>query len=108
MASLSFQIIHVLVFCACILIPTSSQSHPHQPEKHAALFIFGDSIFDAGNNIYINTTTDYQRNFWPYGETFFDYPTGRASDGRLMPDFIGKIVVLYAVIKASDLNLLPI
>ncbi|KAJ9691832.1 hypothetical protein PVL29_011108 [Vitis rotundifolia] len=94
MASLSFQIIHVLVFCACILIPTSSQSHPHQPEKHVALFIFGDSFFDAGNNIYINTTTDYQRNFWPYGETFFDYPTGRASDGRLVPDFIAEYAKL--------------
>lgn len=61
MASSSFKIIHVLVFCAWILIPTSSQSHPHQHEKHAALFIFRDSLYDAGNNNYINTTTDYQQ-----------------------------------------------
>jgi hypothetical protein len=59
------------------------------PEKHASLFIFGDSYFDAGNNNYINTA--FQGNFEPYGETFFKYPTGRFSDGRLISDFIGKI-----------------
>ncbi|XP_019462353.1 PREDICTED: GDSL esterase/lipase 1-like [Lupinus angustifolius] len=57
-------------------------------EEHVALFIFGDSVFDVGNNNYINTTTDMQANFLPYGETFFKYPTGRPSDGRLIPDFI--------------------
>ena len=98
MASLSFEVIHVLVFCAFILISASSQSHPHQPEKHAALFVFGDSLYDAGNNNYINTTTNYRSNFLPYGETFFGFPTGRVSDGRLIPDFIGKRVVFYAVI----------
>ncbi|XP_022749109.1 GDSL esterase/lipase 2-like isoform X2 [Durio zibethinus] len=60
------------------------------PENHVALFIFGDSLFDAGNNNYINTTVNYQANFWPYGETFFKYPTGRFSDGRLIPDFIAE------------------
>jgi hypothetical protein len=62
-------------------------------EKHASLFIFGDSLFDAGNNNYINTTSDFQANFGPYGETFFRYPTGRFSDGRLIHDFIGKILI---------------
>lgn len=60
------------------------------PEEHVALFIFGDSVLDFGNNNYINTTTDLQANFWPYGETSFEYPTGRPSDGRLIPDFISK------------------
>jgi hypothetical protein len=64
------------------------------PEKHASLFIFGDSLFDAGNNNYINTTTDFQANFGPYGDTFFKYPTGRFSNGRLIQDFIGKILLI--------------
>lgn len=55
-----------------------------------ALFILGDSIFDAGNNNYINTTADSQANYLSYGTTFFNYPTGRFSDGRLIPDFIGE------------------
>ena len=85
MASLSFHVIYLSVACVCIIIPTSSQ-----PQKHAALFIFGDSFFDAGNNNFINTTTDYRANFWPYGQTFFDYPTGRVSDGSMIPDCIGE------------------
>ena len=60
-------------------------------EKHASLFIFGDSYFDTGSNNYINTTIGAQANFGPYGESFFKYPTGRFSDGRIIPDFIGKI-----------------
>ncbi|KDO45746.1 hypothetical protein CISIN_1g016962mg [Citrus sinensis] len=64
------------------------------PRRQVALFIFGDSLFDAGINNYINTTTDYQANFWPYGESFFDYPTGRFSDGRLIPDFIAEYAEL--------------
>ena len=53
-------------------------------KNHVALFILGDSMFDAGNNNYIDTT--FQANYCPYGETF-KYPTGRFSDGRLIPDF---------------------
>ena len=66
-------------------------------EKHASLFIFGDSYFDAGNNNYINTTTGFQANFGPYSESFFKYPTGRFFDGRIIPDFIGKIDIKYYV-----------
>ncbi|XP_059456463.1 GDSL esterase/lipase 1-like [Corylus avellana] len=64
------------------------------PEKHASLFIFGDSLYDPGNNNYINTTTGLQANFGPYGETFFKYPTGRFSDGRLVSDFIAEYAKL--------------
>ncbi|CAN8288056.1 unnamed protein product [Cochlearia groenlandica] len=55
-----------------------------------ALFIFGDSFLDAGNNNYINTTTLDQANFSPYGQSFFGLPTGRFSDGRLISDFIAE------------------
>ncbi|KAG6669009.1 hypothetical protein CIPAW_01G213200 [Carya illinoinensis] len=69
-----------------IIIPTASLGHSHicLPDDHVALFIFGDSLFDAGNNNYINTTYQYRANFYPYGENFFKYPTGRFSDG---PEF---------------------
>ncbi|KAL6585232.1 hypothetical protein OROMI_004521 [Orobanche minor] len=59
--------------------------------KPAALFIFGDSYFDPGNNNYINTIDLDRANFLPYGETYFHQPTGRFSDGRLIPDFLAEI-----------------
>ncbi|KAI4381022.1 hypothetical protein MLD38_007140 [Melastoma candidum] len=64
----------------------------------ASLFIFGDSFLDAGNNNYINTTTLDQANFWPYGETFFCFPTGRFSDGRLPSDFIAEFAGLPLIL----------
>ncbi|XP_055820228.1 GDSL esterase/lipase 5-like [Solanum dulcamara] len=63
-------------------------------KRKASLFIFGDSLFDVGNNNYINTTTLDQANFWPYGETYFKFPTGRFSDGRLISDFIAEYAKL--------------
>lgn len=79
------------VLCAsCLRIPTQCLGRICLPEDHVALFIFGDSIVDAGNNNYINTPTVLQANNWPYGESYFKYPSGRPSDGRLIPDFIGR------------------
>ncbi|KAF8031046.1 hypothetical protein BT93_D0280 [Corymbia citriodora subsp. variegata] len=62
----------------------------NQSWEDVALFIFGNSINDIGTNNYINTTTNFRANFPPYGKTFFRYPIGRFSDGRLIVDFITK------------------
>ncbi|EXB88178.1 GDSL esterase/lipase 2 [Morus notabilis] len=63
-------------------------------QKPVAFFIFGDSIFDAGNNNYINTSPRFQANYWPYGESFFNTSTGRATNGRTIPDFISDYAKL--------------
>jgi hypothetical protein len=97
MMSLKFHF-YFLILYANIIVPTQSLGDICLPKDHVALFIFGDSVVDVGNNNYINTTTDLQANFWPYGESFFKYPTGRPSNGRLIPDFIGKIIVIYIYI----------
>ncbi|XP_059658359.1 GDSL esterase/lipase 6 [Cornus florida] len=58
-----------------------------------AIFTFGDSIFDAGNNHYnINCTA--QADFPPYGSSFFHHPTGRFTNGRTVADFISEFVGL--------------
>ncbi|KAL3568461.1 hypothetical protein D5086_031112 [Populus alba] len=82
------NILCFLVLCASFLVPASCHSY-----SHGALFIFGDSFYDAGNNIYLNTNIP-KLNIFPYGETYFKHPTGRASDGRLIPDFISEFAKL--------------
>ncbi|KAJ6991492.1 GDSL esterase/lipase 4-like [Populus alba x Populus x berolinensis] len=79
----------LLNFLASLLIPEITLcDHSRQPKRHVAMFIFGDSIFDAGNDNYINLSVSDRANYWPYGETFFHFPTGRFTDGRLIVDFI--------------------
>lgn len=58
----------------------------------SALFIFGDSTVDPGNNNYINTTSENRADYKPYGQNgFLGGPTGRFSDGRVIVDFIGTL-----------------
>ncbi|KAK4490257.1 hypothetical protein RD792_000919 [Penstemon davidsonii] len=54
-----------------------------------ALFAFGDSIVDQGNNNLINTPL--KCNYPPYGKDFEGgLPTGRFSNGKTLPDLIGS------------------
>ncbi|KAF8012813.1 hypothetical protein BT93_I0849 [Corymbia citriodora subsp. variegata] len=82
--------LHILFFAifACLLL-LPARCDVDRPQHGVALFIFGDSLNDAGTNNYINTTASFRANFPPYGETYFPYPTGRLTNGRLMADFIG-------------------
>jgi hypothetical protein len=80
-----------------LVFQTHASKIDYRSNKYKALFIFGDSFLDAGNNNYINTTSLDQANFLPYGETYFKFPTGRFSDGRLISDFIGKMCIFYRV-----------
>ena len=55
-----------------------------------AIFNFGDSNSDTGGlsaSLIIRPP--------PYGETYFHKPAGRASDGRLMIDFMGMYLVSF-------------
>ncbi|KAE8662290.1 GDSL esterase/lipase 1-like [Hibiscus syriacus] len=88
----------VCCFLSLEIFLNSVSCHNHLlPENHVALFIFGDSILDSGNNNYLSTIPDFKADFWPYGETFFEYPTGRFSDGRLIPDFIAEFAGLLLI-----------
>lgn len=98
MARLSF--LFFILFLHIALTATRCRGKSQLPEKHARaavpFFLFGDSFLDVGNNNYINTSTLDQANFWPYGETYFKFPTGRFSDGRLVSDFIGEICKIFS------------
>jgi hypothetical protein len=63
--------------------------HQSQTTRHARIFSFGDSLTDTGNALSIlGDRVTISRP--PYGETFFGRPSGRASDGRIMIDFLGE------------------
>ncbi|KAH9309294.1 hypothetical protein KI387_037205, partial [Taxus chinensis] len=52
-----------------------------------AVLFFGDSYGDPGNNDFLSTLI--RSNFLPYGKNFpGQKPTGRFSDGKIMPDYI--------------------
>ncbi|WOL10309.1 GDSL esterase/lipase [Canna indica] len=54
-----------------------------------AIFSFGDSLADTGNAIRLGGLGG-PTGSPPYGRTFFERPTGRFSDGRLIIDFIAQ------------------
>nr|GMC82407.1 GDSL esterase/lipase 1-like [Ipomoea batatas] len=101
MASLYSYVYALALLGSLLATPVLCLAHhnPHyyQKKNNVALFAFGDSLFDPGNNNYINTTTLLQANFWPYGESFFKDPTGRFSDGRIVPDFIAEFAKLQLI-----------
>ncbi|XP_065868507.1 GDSL esterase/lipase 2-like isoform X2 [Euphorbia lathyris] len=81
---------HLCLLVFCFIIAQTSCVHQGSLKKnHIALFIFGDSLFDVGNNNYLNHPIALA-NFTPYGTTYFHYPSGRFSNGRLIPDFIAE------------------
>ncbi|KAL6137372.1 hypothetical protein ACLB2K_062664 [Fragaria x ananassa] len=103
MASLSY-LLYVLV---SLLNPVSYLLYGHDrfnykpaaddnEVQYKTLFVFGDSLFDPGNDQYLPNVTveEYPATTWPYGETFFHRPNGRLSDGRIVPDFIAKLANL--------------
>jgi hypothetical protein len=65
-----------------------------------AVFVFGDSIMDTGNNNYMITPS--QCNYPPYGKDFQGgTPTGRFSNGKVPSDLIGNIL---SVVKYKQIS----
>ena len=54
----------------------------------SALFVFGDSIVDAGNNKIESCITEH---FYPYGVDYNNQYTGRFTNG-LTADFMGTLL----------------
>ncbi|KAJ0435529.1 putative sinapine esterase [Helianthus annuus] len=59
---------------------------------YTSIISFGDSIADTGNIKHLGAITNqaFPSLFPPYGQTFFNKPTGRCSDGRLIIDFLAE------------------
>uniref|UniRef100_A0A7N0VGQ9 GDSL esterase/lipase n=1 Tax=Kalanchoe fedtschenkoi TaxID=63787 RepID=A0A7N0VGQ9_KALFE len=76
-----------------LMIFVISSSYPVTAKPIApALYVFGDSLFDSGNNNLLPTLA--RANYLPYGVDFFEGPTGRFSNGRTVADFIAEYLGL--------------
>lgn len=76
-----------------------------------AIFTFGDSAVDVGNNDYIHTI--FKANYPPYGRDFINHqPTGRFCNGKLATDITADTLGFttyppaYLSPQASGKNLL--
>lgn len=67
-----------------------ASSSGRRREMVPAMFIFGDSLIDNGNNN--NLPSLAKANYFPYGIDFNGGPTGRFSNGYTMVDTIGMYV----------------
>ncbi|KAH7550542.1 hypothetical protein JRO89_XS13G0213200 [Xanthoceras sorbifolium] len=84
------QLIFILVQLSTITITINTgitTSTAATLPKFPAILVFGDSTVDTGNNNFVPTLI--RANHLPYGQGFPGHvPTGRFSNGKLIPDFI--------------------
>ncbi|XP_021732838.1 GDSL esterase/lipase At5g22810-like [Chenopodium quinoa] len=100
---------NLVAYCLVIfvLLSIAVNGQPIVP----ALFIFGDSVVDVGNNNDLHTIV--KSNFAPYGRDFSHHkPTGRFCNGKLATDFTAETIGFtsyqpaYLSIDATGKNLL--
>ena len=77
----------LVLFVVFLVTPTHCLGHQCLPKQHVALFIFGDSLVDAGNNNnYINSTTEAQANYGPWSEDpYIRGSYNKSSSDTLLP-----------------------
>jgi hypothetical protein len=73
--------------------------------RYGSIFSFGDSFADTGNDVVVFAANSLANpsSRLPYGMTFFGYPTGRNSNGRLIVGFVGKQASEHAICLSSML-----
>ncbi|KAK6125645.1 hypothetical protein DH2020_040621 [Rehmannia glutinosa] len=58
--------------------------------QFSAMFAFGDSLTDPGNNNYLNSLA--KANYVPYGVDFNEGPSGRFCNGKTGVDYLGELI----------------
>ncbi|CAN6456878.1 unnamed protein product [Victoria cruziana] len=79
-----------VLFLFCVIV--SSLAQAFAASTVPALFVFGDSIVDSGNNVFVRNSTAVA-DFPPYGVDFFA-ATGRFTNARILTDVLGQLLGL--------------
>ncbi|XP_058079624.1 GDSL esterase/lipase At1g71691-like [Magnolia sinica] len=104
MASVSF----FFIFLCMVVCMVSAQEGvaPDNGEKAKelvpAMFIFGDSLIDNGNNN--NLPSFAKANYYPYGIDFSGGPTGRFSNGYTIVDVVAELLGLPLIPPYSEVS----
>ncbi|XP_074285126.1 GDSL esterase/lipase 7-like [Silene latifolia] len=69
-----------------------------------ALYVFGDSLADSGNNNFLDVLFIAKANYKPYGADFSTGPTGRVTNGKIIPDIIADYLGLPYPARIMDPN----
>ncbi|ESQ52733.1 hypothetical protein EUTSA_v10017802mg, partial [Eutrema salsugineum] len=89
----------LLAFFTLLLLQLQNPINASPSPPITALYAFGDSTVDSGNNNYIPTL--FRSNHPPYGKSFpAKLSTGRFSDGKLATDFLASSLGLKSTIPA--------
>ncbi|KAK1323887.1 GDSL esterase/lipase [Acorus calamus] len=78
----------IIVLLVALQYLVSVKGTPQVP----AMFVFGDSLVDDGNNNNLNSLA--KGNYYPYGIDFPQGPTGRFCNGRTIIDFFCELIGL--------------
>ncbi|XP_077231840.1 GDSL esterase/lipase At1g71250-like [Tasmannia lanceolata] len=84
-ARFSGWLVVIFLFFQCSIMVVRSTQVP-------AMFVFGDSVVDVGNNNYLNSLV--KSNYFPYGIDFYQGPTGRFSNARTISDLLCEMLGL--------------
>ncbi|KAF7836386.1 GDSL esterase/lipase [Senna tora] len=79
-----------MVVSAMLFLCLEMEMVKSQTQRVPALFVFGDSLVDVGNNNFLSSYA--KSNYYPYGIDYTAGPTGRFSNGRTIIDFIGYLL----------------
>ncbi|GAB2231933.1 hypothetical protein Drorol1_Dr00010952 [Drosera rotundifolia] len=86
----------IVVFWCLFIFHNAEGSKLPEGVTVPAIFVFGDSIVDSGNNNYIITAC--RSNFVPYGRNFEGCkPTGRFTNGKVPSDLFGLFRSKYKI-----------
>ena len=87
-ANMAFPVVPLL----CLATFIASTALPLAAASPDAIFVFGDSLSDTGNNNELtNVPLVFKSNWVPYGQDYSTHlPTGRFSNGKIALDFMGE------------------